>query len=406
MSVDKRIIFGIPIHLLKGGIPVDDAPLEPDGDRTVIPGYDWAPHDASLFASEYGVERGPCTTTSNAWAAVQAFLAMCSAIGITPTIPIFFHYFDVRPLQKGGWVSLTSIKDKTLFRPYSNSNTKKIKAYSVGTMNPVDLKVVRTINALPRCLSARNLVQCLSHVDCERKTFDIMSAPLPRKSNFMASRKEAGASSSSVQERVPSTTLRPPIIKRASFTSRIPAVPPAGSKVAPTVNVPEGVAAAAGKLTNAMLEMSTRAASMAWYLREFVDRRGAGDVRAELLVEKKVTEDLRAAMEQNRALADDLAKAKEKIFELNAGIVFEHEEALRQASVLMGVKESFALGFDMEKDVFDGVLVPLESPAAEEHQPELENADAVEQGVGVEDKDIGDAERVNAADNVDGRGAR
>ncbi|KOM40851.1 hypothetical protein LR48_Vigan04g104900 [Vigna angularis] len=57
MDADKRIIFRIPIHLLKGGIPVDDAPLEPDGDGTVIPGYDWAPHDASLFASEYGTKK-------------------------------------------------------------------------------------------------------------------------------------------------------------------------------------------------------------------------------------------------------------------------------------------------------------------------------------------------------------
>ncbi|KOM42855.1 hypothetical protein LR48_Vigan05g045900 [Vigna angularis] len=256
--VDKRIIFEIPIHLLKGGILVDDAPLEPAGDVTVIPGYDWAPHDASLFALEYGTKKAlawrigqlyivkdvedsrliraglsrrnervnhgkgsspddfffiyvnffdqlcirvpftmfqmavlrelnavPAQLHPNAWAAVQAFTAMCSAIGITPTIPIFFHYFDIRPLPNGGWVSLTSIKERTLFRPYSDSyknfknqffkiiidevgrhefhdaagnplfpfywtrNPKKLKACPIGVLNPIDLEVVRTIKALP-----------------------------------------------------------------------------------------------------------------------------------------------------------------------------------------------------------------------------------------------------------------
>ncbi|KOM27969.1 hypothetical protein LR48_Vigan475s001100 [Vigna angularis] len=36
---EKRIVFGIPIHLLKGGIPVDDAPLPPVGNVTAILGF-------------------------------------------------------------------------------------------------------------------------------------------------------------------------------------------------------------------------------------------------------------------------------------------------------------------------------------------------------------------------------
>lgn len=31
------------------------------------------------------------------------------------------------------------------------------------------------------------------------------------------------------------------------------------------------------KLTNTMVEMSSRVAALAWYLREFIDRRGAGE---------------------------------------------------------------------------------------------------------------------------------
>ncbi|KOM41312.1 hypothetical protein LR48_Vigan04g151000 [Vigna angularis] len=285
-----------------------------------------------------------------------------------------------------------------------------------------------------------------------------MSAPPPRKSNFMASSKGAGGSSSNAP--------RPPIIKRASSTSRMLSIPLAGFRATPTVDVvvSPGVAVATGSepphnlshvfldpsskaattsaqplvrkrkdhkegersaskkgrkekegsssrfaskkgrkgkegssswplpndifspefnisdrtnfhmssthrslieglsepvLTNAMLEMSTRATSLAWYLREFADRRGAENIRAELLAEKKKKME-RGLLQKNRALTDDLVKAKEKISELEMGIVFEHEEgfnkALRQASVQMGVKESFTLGFDIEKDLQHNVL--------------------------------------------------
>lgn len=112
-------------------------------------------------------------------------MAMCLTLGITPFVPIFLHYFDVRPLSKGGWVSLTSVNDRCLFRPffdlyknfkdqyfkviirevghpefhdetelplfpfYWTRNPKKIKAYPVDLLNSTDLEVVRIINGLP-----------------------------------------------------------------------------------------------------------------------------------------------------------------------------------------------------------------------------------------------------------------
>ncbi|KOM29679.1 hypothetical protein LR48_Vigan743s001200 [Vigna angularis] len=50
----SRIINGIPIFLLKGGIRIDGSPFEPDDDGTMVTEYDWAPYGASLFASAYG----------------------------------------------------------------------------------------------------------------------------------------------------------------------------------------------------------------------------------------------------------------------------------------------------------------------------------------------------------------
>ncbi|KAG2396558.1 uncharacterized protein HKW66_Vig0228330 [Vigna angularis] len=172
------------------------------------------------------------------------------------------------------------------------------------------------------------------------------------------------------------------------------------------------------ELTNAMLEMSTRTSALAWYLREFANRPGVAEVHAELDIEKKnsaflqqtleemktrreAAEGLAAARAEQERLAEEgrqlkaevarlkeaesdrakaneeltleVAKTKEQIAELESTILFEHEEgfnkALRQVTLLAGVQDPFSLGVDIEKDVFDGVLVDLN--AAEENEPTL-----------------------------------
>ncbi|KOM55346.1 hypothetical protein LR48_Vigan10g123800 [Vigna angularis] len=642
-----RIIHGIPIFLLKGGIRVDGSPYEPDGDDTVVTEYDWAPYSASLYASQYGTrdlleqrvnrthivrdvedsrlvragismrnERvyyrkrsspdnffymyvnvftqlfvrvpfiefqmavlreaniAPAQLHPSSWAAVQAFLAMCLAVGVTPTAPVFFHYFEDRPPPHGGWVSLTSVQDRTLFRPFSDSfknfknnyfkviidaagrhefhdaegnplfpfywtrEPRNIRALPVRLLGPTDLEAVRTINALPRRISARYLVEWLCLEDCEQMAFNLMTTPAPRQSNFMAARKRIGASSSSARTRVAPNAPRPPLVRRSSSSGRlslvllaqlppipqvevvggsapvnrgpdpdplsglaavlmdpsseaatasvaplvrkrkdpagegrkdkegsssrsaskksrkgkekVPSAPLSGGIFSPAFNMSDRTKfhmsstqraliepLSEGELTNAMLEMSTRAASLAWYLKEFANRRGADAVHAELLAEQKNSASLQLTMEQllltqdnydkkieqleadleeakgesadaqdrlavvrgeherlleecsqlkakvswqrsskvellktNQALTDDLTKARKRIPELEAGIVFEHEEgfnkALRQASVLAGIQEPFAVGFDIVKDVFYGVLVDLNSMVDEE----------------------------------------
>ncbi|KOM55765.1 hypothetical protein LR48_Vigan10g165700 [Vigna angularis] len=196
------------------------------------------------------------------------------------------------------------------------------------------------------------------------------------------------------------------------------------------------------ELTNAMLEMSTRTSALAWYLRNFADRPGVAEGRAELDREKKNAASLQVTLEEmvlnqdeydkrieqleadlekakresaerlaaarieqerlaeesrqkidlleaevtrvkeaescrakaNEELTLEVAKAKEQIAELESTILFEHEEgfnkALRQVTLLAGVQDPFALGVDIEKDVFNGVLVDLN--AAEENEPTAE----------------------------------
>ncbi|KOM50621.1 hypothetical protein LR48_Vigan08g144800 [Vigna angularis] len=401
-------------------------------------------------------------------------------------------------------------------------------ATSGGALTSSDLEVVRTINALPRRISARHLVECLSFEDCGQKAFELMTTPAPRQSNFMAARKRTGASSSSARPNAP-TVPRPPLTGRSSSGGRLPPMritqkpkdPQAAQAVGssgkaagsdphldlaavqvdlsseaattagaplirkrkdpftegrkdkegsssrstskkarkgkdkekdrervPVVPLPGGIFSPAFnmsertkfhmsssqralieplselELTNAMLEMSTRVSALAWYLKEFVDRPGVAKIRAELDAEKKNSASLQLTMElmlltqddydkkieqleadlerskkenakglvaargeqerlaeegrqlkaevarlrdaeaehikANQALSLDVTKANEKIAELEATIVFEHEEgfnkALRQASLLAGVQDPFTLGFDIEKDIFDGVL--------------------------------------------------
>ncbi|KOM40111.1 hypothetical protein LR48_Vigan04g030900 [Vigna angularis] len=377
--VGTRIINGIPIFLLKGGIRIDGSPFEPDGDDIVVMEYDWTPYGASLFASAYGASelltwkvnrlhivrdvedsrliwagfslrnervydrkrsspddffymyanvfeqlsvRVPFTEFQmavlreanvasaqlhpNSWAAIQAFLAMCFAVGVTPTITVFFHYFEVRPLPNGGWVSLTSVRDRTFFRPFSDSfkNFKhhyfKIIIDEAGRHefhdaagNPANQRYVRDVNSggFPRLVTLDQML--LTHDDYDKK-IEQLEADLEK------AKKESANSSGRL------TLARKDNARLLEECEQL-------------------------KVTASRLKKSE-----------------GGLLRA------------------NRALADDLSKANQKISELEA-------------------------------DVFDGVLVDLNSPAADEELPEtqdLPGAVAVDERVEVED-----VEEANDADD-------
>ncbi|KOM48628.1 hypothetical protein LR48_Vigan07g233200 [Vigna angularis] len=580
VSTDDRIFHGVPLFLLKGGVRVVGSPFEPEGQGAVV--SELAPPVPSRYASCYAFrkelewrvrhthivrdvedskliraggtlldERVFLDGRSSPYdffflyvtffahlfirAAVQPFLAMCLAVGVTPTIPVFFYYFEVRPSRSDGWVSFTSVRGRTLFRPFSDSfkhfkqhyfkiivdkaglhefsdgegrplfpfdrtiDPRQIRATSIGALTAPDLEGVRTINPPPRRISARHLVECLSLEDCGPKAFELMTNPSPRKSNFFALRKKSGASSSTARPTSVPNVPRPPpsggrqtavranpkrkrkdpaaegrrdkegsLSRSASKKARKGKDKEKDRGKAPVVPLPGGIFSPAFsmsdrakfhmsssqralieplselELTNAMLEMSTRTSALAWYLREFADRPGVAEVRAELDIEKKNSaslqqtlkemvlnqdeydkkieqleadlektrresaEGLAAARSEQERLAEEsrqkielleaevarikeaesgrakaneeltleVAKAKEQIAELESTILFEHEEgfnkALRQVTLLAGVQDPFSLGVDIEKDVFDGVLVDLN--AAEGNEPTEEAA--------------------------------
>lgn len=212
----------------------------------------------------------PLQLHPNSWAAIQAFVVMRLAAGVIPTIPSFLYYFDVRPPPKGGWVSLTSVMDRTLFKPYVESyknfkdqffkvvitaagrqdffdeegsplfplywteNPTTMKAYSKYDLDIADLCVVDVIDTLPRRLPARNLVDCLPYEKCSRRALgmvsvqfvfdfyridltefvaffsDIMAAPNPRQSNFLISKRGSSSTPMAKGGVVPPPKRPPP----------------------------------------------------------------------------------------------------------------------------------------------------------------------------------------------------
>jgi len=63
----------------------------------------------------------PTQLHPNGWAYLRAFQFVCSALAITPTIPLFFTHYSTRPSNKVGWLSLISQSRNCLFKPYSSS---------------------------------------------------------------------------------------------------------------------------------------------------------------------------------------------------------------------------------------------------------------------------------------------
>ncbi|KOM55873.1 hypothetical protein LR48_Vigan10g176500 [Vigna angularis] len=229
------------LFLLKSGVRIDQEVAEPPEGWPRIKGYRWASHDVGLFRSDYSTrdelqwwadrshivrdQEDPRLIRSgvffqvvvlhelnvastqlhpNGWVVIQAFITICAAMGITPSVPVFLHYFNVRPLAKRGWVIINEVgrsefRDEAglpLFPFYWTKNPQKIKAWAAGRMTLEDLEVVRIINALPCRLNACGFVECLSNEDFDQMAFGYMSLPAPRKTSFTSSHKRQGEGSS------------------------------------------------------------------------------------------------------------------------------------------------------------------------------------------------------------------
>ena len=67
--------------------------------RLSVPFADWQ------MAVLRQIQCAPTQIHPNAWASMQAFDVLCRAAGLTPTMPLFLHFYKTRPTASKGWVS-------------------------------------------------------------------------------------------------------------------------------------------------------------------------------------------------------------------------------------------------------------------------------------------------------------
>ncbi|WVZ15328.1 hypothetical protein V8G54_012894 [Vigna mungo] len=327
-----RLVNGIAIFLMKGGVHVDREMAEPAGGWLRIRGYRWASLELDEYTSDFGTREdllwwlnrsyiardledaqlfrlrvshpnervfhgkrssqedfffayiymfdqmyvrvpftdfqasvlkelniAPSQLHPNGWAAVQAFTTLCAAVGLIPMVRVFLQYFNVRPVPRRGWVSLSSVNNRTLVKPFAESfknfktryfkviikesgkseffdatsgprfpfywteDPPKIKAFGLGLLNADERDVVRAINDLPRRLSACGFVDALKYEDYDQIAFGMlmsglcflrigcMMLPETRKTGWLASanRRKGSSSSNSIDHPSASSSHAP-----------------------------------------------------------------------------------------------------------------------------------------------------------------------------------------------------
>jgi hypothetical protein len=54
----------------------------------------------------------------------RGFEILCKALGLEPSVGVFFHYYGTKDVNKGTWVSISAHPGKKLFPPYASSFKK------------------------------------------------------------------------------------------------------------------------------------------------------------------------------------------------------------------------------------------------------------------------------------------
>jgi len=66
----------------------------------------------------------PSQIHPNSWAFIRGFENMCKSLSLEPSVCVFFHFYRIKDVNKGTWISISAYPSKKLFPPYA-SNFKK-----------------------------------------------------------------------------------------------------------------------------------------------------------------------------------------------------------------------------------------------------------------------------------------
>jgi len=152
------------------------------------------------------IQCAPTQIHPNAWASMQAFDVLCRAAGLTPTMPLFLHFYKTRPTASKGWVSflgankslftlyLASYKgfktgffkvaitrkgrryifdkqDRPKFPLYWTAFPPPTDAWAEEQLTPAERADLAVLKTLPDKIPPRPLIQCLRSPDLSRAVY-------------------------------------------------------------------------------------------------------------------------------------------------------------------------------------------------------------------------------------------
>lgn len=68
----------------------------------------------------------PYQLRPNSWGFIKAFKIVCDTIDIEPTLGLFFSFFEIKGVEKSGWVTISGLPEKSFFQAYT-TNYKDFK---------------------------------------------------------------------------------------------------------------------------------------------------------------------------------------------------------------------------------------------------------------------------------------
>ncbi|KOM52593.1 hypothetical protein LR48_Vigan09g125200 [Vigna angularis] len=420
----ERIINGMSLFLLKGSVRIDQEVAEPSEGWPRIKGYGWASHDVGLFRSDYSTRNelqwwadryervfhgkgaseedffflytymfnqlflripfiafqaavlcelnvAPTQLHPNGWAAIQAFVTICAAMGITPLYVFadatqnFCFLFSHKRQGEGG----SKGRD-----PQTASSNRAFAFLKARLVVPLMEQVMMAVNRTPPVVD-------LEPSTGTTPTTVVVPSEKKRKS-------KEGEKSSSKRSRREGSSLRPIpvgvldpefhlVAHMRSHDLQAELDEKKKTSDALRVRVEALVIDHAGcvvKRVGLQAKLDDTHAELTHLRDQLKAARAKADRSAQEVGKLKVKvkrlglreEEL---VDQNETLTTELLKANRTISTLNANVVIEHEEgfnkAMRQAVFLLNV-DPLASGFDIHQDVFDGKMLPIDEGDDEE----------------------------------------